>query len=412
LYDALKIYIITIHKSKKTIMNFLKILGFVTVLLMYTGISVAQKKVAIILQENSGATILDNVLPAQIIPSVQGIIDGLAESFETKKTSLLAAARYDKVINLSDARCTRANLLISLISESVAGNIIDLYVYGHGSTNSLMLYNGQVLNGAGIRSLLTDAQQQRGASFNFKLRLVYMCNCLGSTCNEDWVSIGAKASVGSKYLNFMPEPQITFFINDFVNNNLPVSIAAMNAWSLSRPFWTLAPTYQDRNPEYGNLNKIDQSQPIVAGNQPNLRHTDIRLSVGETRTFNVIAKTVYNFPDIYVYAGEKYSFSATGTWVNCNGCITGSTSTSAQGYTATLADAAKRRGEYNMMALVGELYDKNNDGLSFNGTHFLVGKSATYSPTKNGYFGFFANDGLTFYGDNSGSVTVTVTRNK
>jgi hypothetical protein len=92
--------------------------------------------------------------------------------------------------------------------------------------------------------------------------------------------------------------------------------------------------------------------------------------------------------------------------------LTGSTNTSPNGYTPTLADAGRRRGEYNMMALVGEIYANNNDGLSFTGRHFLVGRSSVYEPSLNGYMGFFANDGLTFYGDNSGSVSVTVTRNR
>jgi hypothetical protein len=393
-------------------MRSIKSFLFLSILLLVVSVTNGQKKVAIILQENSGASILDNFLPASLVPTAQSVIDGLAEQFETMKTKIQTSERYEKVINLSNTLCTKSNLLSNLINESVLGNTIDLYIYGHGNTDQLFLYNNQVLSGAGIRALLTEARQQKGSTFNFRLRLVYMCNCLGSTCNDDWVAIGAKASVGSKYLNFMPEPQITYFINDFVNNNLPANVAAMNAWNASKPFWSLVPSYQTADPAYGNLNKIDQSQPIVAGTQPGIRHTNIRLSVGESRTFTVVAKTVYNFPDIFVYAGEKYSFTASGTWVNCNGCLLGSTSSGPTGYTATVADVGRRRGEYNMMALVGEMYSRNNDGLSFTGKHFFVGRSAVYEPTSNGYLGFFANDGLTFYGDNSGSVSVTVTRNR
>ena len=372
----------------------------------------AQKNVAIILQENGGATVLDDYLPAHVRPAAQSVIDALAEDFMVAKTRMQASAKYQKVINLTDRLCTKENLLTNLIQESSAGNTIDLYIYGHGEVGRLSLYREEGLTVNGIRGLLDEARQRRGQNFKFNLRLVYMCNCHGSSCNDAWVDIGAKVSIGSKFLNMMPEPQISFFINDFVVNNLPAATAARNAWSASRPFWTTVPTYQDRDPDAGNLNKIDQSMPVVAGPQPNLRHTEIRLSVGEERTFRVLAKNPYNFPDIFVYAGERYTFSATGSWVNCNGCLTGSTSTSAAGYTPTLADAGRRRGEYNMMALVGEVYGSNKDGLSFTGRHFLVGRSATYSPTLNGYLGFFANDGLTFYGDNSGSVEVTVTRNR
>jgi len=375
--------------------------------------SLAQKKVAIILQENGGATVLDEYLPPASVSRAQAVIDALAEGFMSLKSNLQVAGRYDKVVDLSDRLCTRRNLLAHLTDESALGNVVDLYIYGHGGVDRLSLFGGERLTGEGIRNLLTDARRQRGLNFTFNLRLVYMCNCHGSTCDDYWVGIGARASVGSRFLNCMPEPQITFFINDFVVNNVPVSRAAQNAWSLSRPFWTAVPTWQDRDPEHGNLNKIDQSEPVVSGPERNLRHTDIRLSVGEEREFTVSAKKAYNFPDLFVVAGERYTFSASGSWVNCNGCLTGSTSAGPGGYTPSPVDGGRRRTEYNMMALVGEMFSRNDDMTSYmSGQHFLVGRSATFTPTINGFLCLFANDGLAFYGDNSGSVTVTVRRTR
>ena len=40
---------------------------------------------------------------------------------------------------------------------------------------------------------------------NLNLRMVYMCNCYGSTVNDDWLAAGAKASVGSHMNDMMPE---------------------------------------------------------------------------------------------------------------------------------------------------------------------------------------------------------------
>jgi hypothetical protein len=386
-----------------------------TLLLLSAFVTYGQKKVAIILQENTGATILNGVLQSPTREAAQRIIDAVAEGFETVKTHMQASEKYSKVIDLSDVNCTRAKLLANLITESAAGNTVDLYIYGHGGNDQLLLHNNAVLSGGlngNIRSLLTEARAQKGSAFNFKLRLVYMCNCFGSSCNDDWTAIGAKASVGSAYLNCMPEPMITFFINDYLNNNLPVNVAATNAWNASRLLYLAIPGYLEVDARNGKLNKIDQSKPVVSGSQPGLRHTNTRLSLNEERTFTVKAGSAFNFPTLFIRDDEKYSFTARGTWVNCNGCITGSTTIGPNGYTPTLLDAARRQGNYNMMTLVGELYSQNNVGTSYTGKHFKIGSSTTYTASSNGYLGLFANDVITAYGDNTGSVSVTIKRTK
>lgn len=384
-----------------------------TMLIMYLSSFAQGKNVAIILQENTGKSIFNDILKSPAKEAAQAVIDALAEGFESVKTSMQAAEKYDKIIDLTDINCTRAKLLTTLVNESSAGNTIDLFIYGHGNKDFLLLFNNQSLTGAAtgsIRSLLTDARAQKGSAFNFKLRLVYMCNCFGGSCNDDWVAIGAKASIGSAFLNCMPEPMITFFINDFVSNNIPANTAALNAWNASKPFYVAVPGYLTPDPANGNLNKIDQSKPVVAGSQPGVRHTNTRLSVNETRVFTVKAGTVHNFPTVFIRNGEKYSFTASGTWVNCDGCLTGSKSSGPAGYAPSILDAARRQGSYNQMTLVGELYSKINDGLSYTGKHFKVGSSATYTATSNGFLGFFANDVLTGYGDNTGTASLTIKR--
>lgn len=129
------------------------------------------------------------------------------------------------------------------------------------------------------------------------------------------------------------------------------------------------------------------------------------LGIGETKTFTVRAGETYNFPKIYLRKDKKYVFTVTGgTWKNG-----GKASTGAAGYAKEMFDMP-RQGNYNMMALVGELYDKNGDGMSFNGTHFLIGTSRTWTASKSGYLGCFANDNLLMYGDNTGTVTVSIRR--
>jgi hypothetical protein len=398
------------------------ILTLLTVLIIHLAVFAQNKKVAIILQENTGTTILNDILQSPTKEAATRVIDALAEGFESVKTHMQAAEKYSKIIDLSDINCTRAKLLTNLVNESAAGNTIDLFIYGHGGTNSLVLHDNARLTGqirsklgvvtseGNIRTLLSEARTQKGSRFNFKLRLVYMCNCFASSCNDDWVAIGAKASIGATFLNCMPEPMITFFINDFVVNNLPANTAALNAWNASKPFYVAVPGYLDVDATKGNLNKIDQSKPVVSGPETGIRHTNTRLSVNETRTFSVKAGTTHNFPTVFIRKGEKYSFTGTGTWANCNGCLTGSTSSGPAGYTPSLLDAGRRQGSYNMMTLVGELYSQNNNGLSYTGIHFKVGTSATYAATSDGFLGFFANDIITGYGDNTGIVTLTIKR--
>ena len=88
--------------------------------------------------------------------------------------------------------------------------------------------------GGNIRSLLPQALNQGILALN--LRMVFMCNCYGSTLNDDWISIGAKSSVGSKMDDNMPEPMTTFFVHNWLNG-LKVSDAAIQAYHATIPFY-------------------------------------------------------------------------------------------------------------------------------------------------------------------------------
>jgi len=202
------------------------------------------QKVLIVLQENQGRLIyLPTGTPAEVQALVNAVVDMLAETFENLKTTLQANGKYNKVVLLTDVNCTRAKLLDNLVLYSKQGWTIDLLIMGHGSTDSLDLYGGQHLLGArygannNIITLKTEAQARGCQKLN--LRLVYMCNCFGSTTNDEWIAIGALHSIGSRGDNYMPEPQITFFMNNWVGGQAP-GAAAMNAYNGSVPFYQLA----------------------------------------------------------------------------------------------------------------------------------------------------------------------------
>ena len=88
-----------------------------------------------------------------------------------------------------------------------------------------------------IRALLPDAINRGVSAIN--LRMVYMCNCYASTFNDEWIAIGAKASVGSRLNDYMPEPMTTFFVQNWLNGQ-KVKDAAKNAYQATIPFYAVA----------------------------------------------------------------------------------------------------------------------------------------------------------------------------
>lgn len=194
-------------------------------------------KSLIVLQENSGRVELPDGVPTPLRDPIFALIDGLSETFEDIKTSLQASNRYHTVHLLTDNLCSRANLLNALITETQKNRTIDLIVLGHGKSELLALKKRPNLTGGpggNIRGLLTEARARGVDAFN--LRMVYMCNCHGATLNDDWCAIGAKASVGSKMNDFMPEPMTTFFVHNWLNGQ-KVKDAARNAYQTTIPFY-------------------------------------------------------------------------------------------------------------------------------------------------------------------------------
>lgn len=398
----------------------------ICLLFLGSGILQAQpgkNTVLIVLQENTGKLSFTQSIPEPFRSTLNNVVDGLAENFENFKAKLQLSDRYEKVILLTNTACTRANLLTNLINQTKLGKTVDLLVLGHGgstqdeSTFFLVLNNNEFLPESdatlkvgkvnktfkGIRSLITDARATQGNAFNFNLRLVYMCNCKGGNTNDAWLSIGAKTAVGTVNNNYMPEPQITYFFNDFVINGKTAQQAANDSWAASRPFYSLIPQMQGRE---NNLTLIDCSKMKVDGNA-GLRFAASKLAVNETKSIVVKAGESFNHTTLFMSAGEQYQFTVGGTdkWKN------GSTETTANGYQPGILDAARRQGSYNMMTLVGEIFrDLNN--TSYTGTHFKIGTSRTYTAAISGYLMCHANDVLIGYGDNTGLVTMTVKRLK
>ena len=369
---------------------------------------------------------------------VDAIYNTVVPNGEIVKFHALANGHYQRFVTLSNSDGTRANLLDQLIQQSKDGYTVDLAILGGvGSSESLLLHSGEHLTGRTVRtvtlpgggtfqfvvtgtlrSLLTDARAQEGAAFNFKLRLVCMSNDFGSTLNDDWLAIGARASVGVTRRNFMPEPMITSFWDGFVKNDKRVAQAAADSFSDAGVVYAIAglgefssPSYATPDPVTG-LDKFQESNPIVAGNGNLIFKDEFQLALNQSKTFTVQANRIHNFVQVYLVAGQTCRFTSTGVWTN-PGSFPFATShtTDADGYLRGPFDPVPRLPAANMMRLIGERFRHTNDALSsIGGSGISIGSSLTATAGGHGFLSLSANDNINDYADNSGHVTVTIRR--
>ena len=84
----------------------------------------------------------------------------------------------------------------------------------------------------------------------------------------------------------------------------------------------------------------------------------------------------------------------------------------ANGYTPDVFDSG-RRFPANMMRLIGERFTHPTASNPLNfvaGSGFSIGTFRTLTAPGHGFLNLYANDIIAGYGDNSGSITVTVKR--
>lgn len=162
-------------------------------------------------QTPGASTIISDGMKAKIVESLRDWLktttDNLIESAELTLNRYTAAKpdTYGDVVVLRDSSATFAELKNALFTASKAGKVIDLLILTHGRSNFISADNG--IDGARIRSLA----KEYGGPLN--LRTVYMMNCVGSSLNQAWLDIGARASAGSHENNYLPEPTTFFYFS-------------------------------------------------------------------------------------------------------------------------------------------------------------------------------------------------------
>ena len=126
----------------------------------------------------------------------------------------------------------------------------------------------------------------------------------------------------------------------------------------------------------------------------------MKLSINGPKTVVILAKKFLNETDIDISKDEEYLFEAVGFWKDLL------TKCDADGYTnwyMNMYNNKKRSVDHNWFALMGNINNSND---------FLIGKQNKIVFNNEGKLSCYANDVKGFYWNNSGQITLTITRIK
>lgn len=162
------------------------------------------------------------------------------------------------------------------------------------------------------------------------------------------------------------------------------------------------------------------------------------LNPGESHTLDVFAKERWNISGLFLEADAEYCFSARGEWLDANiRCSPDGPLSSFSlgqlvqaptwvnrklqerrrrklGNPGAVIPGAPRESKEPFFCLIGVIasgvgVDDQTKALTPHDT-FRIGSAASHTPSKGGYLYCFANDLWMFYGNNRGSVSLTITR--
>jgi len=161
---------------------------------------------------------------------------------------------------------------------------------------------------------------------------------------------------------------------------------------------------------------------------------------GQQHSLDVFAREHWNATGLYLEAGATYDFAATGEWLDSNvacgpgGCSDGHFQLGevAHAFGSALGElekwykklskkaqadwwGTKRVDEKNvdwfqLVGMVANQAGADGSGTPPEGEIVKIGASCRFTPSRSGYLFCFANDAWKFYGNNRGSVRLTVSR--
>ena len=118
-------------------------------------------------------------------------------------------------------------------------------------------------------------------------------------------------------------------------------------------------------------------------------------------TFDIDSTEHWVDTGIMLKANRRYKLVASGQWKDAS-IVTGPDGYDSANLLQRSTEKLRRMPDAHWFALIGAL-DRRKE------TQFLIGSELTYDATENGQLTCFANDLLGFYGNNHGSITLTVT---
>lgn len=163
-----------------------------------------------------------------------------------------------------------------------------------------------------------------------------------------------------------------------------------------------------------------------------------KIPPGQQRSVDVFARQHWNATGLFLEAGVTYSFTANGEWLDSSitsgpsGCSDGNFQIGeiAQVFGSVLGElekwykkltkkaqadwwGTKRVENADWFQLVGMVANQENadgSGTPPEGEIIRIGNGCQFTPHRSGYLYCFANDAWKFYGNNRGSVQLTVSR--
>ena len=105
------------------------------------------------------------------------------------------------------------NQIVTLANE---GYYMDIYIFAHGNDDKIYFPNNKVLTNSLLNSELAFSKTGYHA---LPIRMVYQMNCYGRTFNQTWLTLGAKVSCGTRWVNFYPN-QFNKFAAEWKEGNV------------------------------------------------------------------------------------------------------------------------------------------------------------------------------------------------
>jgi hypothetical protein len=124
----------------------------------------------------------------------------------TGKGKIELSEKAEKLATVLDLP-TKENLAKYLNLLGDEGYEVDVFIFSHGWKNIFRVSKGTYGDNGTVSQSYLEANVRP-----LKIRMVWQCNCYGSTMNDCWANLGAKASAGSKFVSFYPT-RFAGFIN-------------------------------------------------------------------------------------------------------------------------------------------------------------------------------------------------------